>query len=105
MDGGTEGVPVEVIHIVGGGTQNQLLNQFTADACARAVFAGPIEATALGNVLLQARAAGDVSSLSEIRDVVRGSETIGEYTPRDSAAWKMPGDGLCNCATQREITD
>ena len=82
------GVPVEVIHIVGGGTQNQLLNQFTADACARPVFAGPIEATALGNVLLQARAAGDISSLSEIRDVVRGSETIGEYTPRDSAAWE-----------------
>ncbi|MCP4512203.1 MAG: rhamnulokinase, partial [Fuerstiella sp.] len=74
------GVPVEVIHIVGGGTQNQLLNQFTADACVRPVFAGPIEATALGNVLLQARAAGDISSLSEIRDVVRGSETIGEYT-------------------------
>ncbi|MCP4171657.1 MAG: rhamnulokinase [Fuerstiella sp.] len=82
------GVPVEVIHIVGGGTQNQLLNQFTADACVRPVFAGPIEATALGNVLLQARAAGDISSLSEIRDVVRGSETIGEYTPRDSAAWE-----------------
>lgn len=78
---------VEVIHIVGGGTQNQLLNQFTADACTRPVFAGPIEATALGNVLLQARAAGDISSLSEIREVVRSSETIGEYTPKDSAAW------------------
>ncbi|APZ96106.1 rhamnulokinase [Fuerstiella marisgermanici] len=81
------GVRVEVIHIVGGGTQNQLLNQFTADACGRPVFAGPIEATALGNVLLQARAAGDISSLSEIREVVRSSETIGEYTPKDSAAW------------------
>ncbi|MEZ6061222.1 MAG: rhamnulokinase [Planctomycetaceae bacterium] len=78
---------VKVIHIVGGGTQNQLLNQFTADACGRPVVAGPVEATALGNVLLQARAAGDVSSLSEIREVVRRSETIGEYTPKDSAAW------------------
>ena len=78
---------VEVVHIVGGGTQNQLLNQFTSDACGRPVFAGPIEATALGNVLLQARANGDISSLSEIRDVVRSSETIGEYTPKDSAAW------------------
>ncbi len=78
---------VQVIHIVGGGTQNQLLNQFTSDACGRPVFAGPIEATALGNVLLQARANGDISSLSEIRDVVRSSETIGEYTPKDSAAW------------------
>ncbi|MCA9049341.1 MAG: rhamnulokinase [Planctomycetaceae bacterium] len=81
------GTRVEVIHVVGGGTQNQLLNQFTADACGRPVFAGPIEATALGNVLLQARAAGDLSSLSEIREVVRQSETIGEYTPKDSAAW------------------
>lgn len=81
------GTPVEVIHIVGGGTQNQLLNQFTADSCGRPVFAGPIEATALGNVLLQARAAGDISSLSEIREVVRSSETIGEYTPKDTAQW------------------
>ena len=81
------GVPVEVIHIVGGGTQNQLLNQLTADACGRPVITGPIEATALGNVLLQARAAGDLSSLSEIREVVRSSETIGEYTPQNSAAW------------------
>ena len=81
------GTQVDVIHIVGGGTQNQLLNQFTADACGRPVFAGPIEATALGNVLLQARAAGDLSSLSEIREVVRSSETIGEYTPRESVAW------------------
>ena len=92
------GTPVEVIHIVGGGTQNQLLNQFTADACARQVFAGPIEATALGNVLLQARAAGDISSLSEIREVVRRSETIGEYMPRDTAAWEdawQRFQGLC----------
>ena len=81
------GETVEVIHIVGGGTQNQLLNQFTSDACQRPVFAGPIEATALGNVLLQARANGDISSLSEIRDVVRSSEAIGEYTPKDSASW------------------
>ena len=79
--------PVEVIHIVGGGTQNQLLNQFTADACGRPVYAGPIEATALGNVLLQARANGDISSLSEIREVVRSSETIGEYTPKESTGW------------------
>ena len=81
------GTRVEVIHIVGGGTQNQLLNQFTADSCGRPVFAGPIEATALGNVLLQARAAGDISSLSEIREVVRTSETIGEYTPKDTDQW------------------
>lgn len=81
------GVPVTVIHIVGGGTQNTLLNQFTADACGRPVITGPVEATALGNVLIQARAAGDLSSLAEIRDVVRRSETITEYTPRNQASW------------------
>lgn len=81
------GTPIEVIHIVGGGTQNQLLNQFTADACGRPVVAGPVEATALGNVLIQARAAGDLSSLSEIREVVRSSESLGEYTPEISGQW------------------
>lgn len=81
------GVPATVIHIVGGGTQNRLLNQFTADACGRPVVTGPIEATALGNVLIQARAAGDLSTLSDIRDVVRRSESIEEYTPENTVAW------------------
>ena len=81
------GVPVTVIHIVGGGTQNQLLNQFTADACGRPVVTGPVEATALGNILVQARAGGDVATLAEIREVVRRSEPIEEYTPGETAAW------------------
>jgi rhamnulokinase len=81
------GVPVTVIHIVGGGTQNRLLNQFTANACGRPVMTGPIEATALGNVLIQARANGDLSSLTDIRDVVRRSESIEEYTPDNSTEW------------------
>jgi rhamnulokinase len=81
------GVPVTVIHIVGGGTQNRLLNQFTADACGRPVVTGPVEATALGNVLIQARAAGDLSTLADIREVVRRSESIEEYTPANTAAW------------------
>ena len=81
------GVPIEVIHIVGGGCQNQLLNQFAADACGRPVVAGPVEATALGNVMIQARSAGDVSSLSEIREVVRRSEQIDEYNPANKSSW------------------
>ncbi|MEO1999658.1 MAG: rhamnulokinase family protein [Planctomycetaceae bacterium] len=80
-------VPVEVIHIVGGGTQNTLLNQLTADACRRTVITGPIEATGLGNVLLQARAAGEVASLSEMRDIVRAGADIRVFEPRDSASW------------------
>ncbi len=81
------GTPVEVIHIVGGGTQNELLNQFTADATGRPVITGPVEATALGNVLLQARTSGSISTLSQIREVVRASSTMKRYEPRDTAAW------------------
>ena len=81
------GTRVEVIHIVGGGTQNELLNQFTADACGRPVVTGPVEATALGNVLMQARACGELSSLEEIRDVVRRSSELKTYEPRETAAW------------------
>lgn len=78
---------VEVIHIVGGGSQNELLNQFTADACGRPVVAGPVEATALGNVLVQARTSGAITTLSEMRDVVRASSALKHYLPQDQAAW------------------
>lgn len=82
------GVPVEVIHIVGGGTKNDLLNQFTANACGRPVVTGPVEATALGNVLVQARTAGEVGSLTEIRDVVRRSSEMKTYEPADRDVWQ-----------------
>ncbi len=86
------GIPVSVIQIVGGGSQNALLNQMTASACNRPVMAGPVEATALGNVLIQARAAGDLGSLAEIREVVRRSEQITEYTPRNPEDWHAARD-------------
>ncbi|HXU77845.1 MAG TPA: rhamnulokinase family protein [Methylomirabilota bacterium] len=73
---------VEVIHIVGGGSRNAMLNQFTADACNRRVIAGPVEATALGNVLVQARAAGELDSLAELREVVRKSYEVKVFEPR-----------------------
>ncbi len=82
------GVPVEVIHIVGGGSQNHLLNQFTANACGKPVIAGPVEATVLGNVLVQARAAGEIGSLADIRSVVRASSTLTQCEPKDAAAWQ-----------------
>ena len=81
------GTPVEVIHIVGGGTQNELLNQFTANACGKPVVAGPIEATALGNVLIQARAAGELGTPADLREVVRRSSSLKQYEPQDEAAW------------------
>ena len=54
------GQPIDVIHVVGGGSQSSILNQFTADACQRPVLAGPVEATAMGNLLVQVRADGEL---------------------------------------------
>ena len=82
------GVRIEVIYIVGGGARNTLLNQMTADACQRRVVAGPTEATVLGNLLVQARAMGELGSLAEIREVVRQSSELVEYLPDASSAEK-----------------
>jgi rhamnulokinase len=78
---------IETIHVVGGGTQNRQLCQMTADACNRRVVAGPVEATAIGNVMMQAIAAGEVSSIAQAREIVRQSFPVEEYQPHDSAAW------------------
>lgn len=78
---------LETIHIVGGGTQNKHLNQATADACGRRVVAGPIEATAIGNVMMQAIAAGAVSDIAQAREVVGESFSVEEYLPRDGGEW------------------
>ncbi len=93
------GTPVEVIHIVGGGTQNELLNQFTANACGRPVVTGPAEATALGNVLVQARTSGDIGSLSDIRDVVRASSDLKQFDPENEANWRGAAERLAQLAT------
>ncbi|HET6530537.1 MAG TPA: rhamnulokinase family protein [Actinoplanes sp.] len=83
------GRTVDVVHIVGGGARNDLLCRLTADACGRPVLAGPVEATALGNVLVQARAAGAVSGdLSALRAVLRETQQIRRYEPRgDETDW------------------
>jgi rhamnulokinase len=83
------GRPVETVHLVGGGARNELLCQLTADACGLPVLAGPVEAAALGNLLVQARAHGVVGGgLSALRAVVRESFHVVGYQPRgDAAAW------------------
>lgn len=78
---------IDMIHIVGGGTQNHLLNQMTADACNRPVITGPIEATAIGNLLVQAMATGDIDSLADARAVVRNSFEVKRYDPTNPKAW------------------
>ena len=79
---------IEVIHIVGGGTQNRQLCQAAADACGRPVLAGPIEATAIGNLMMQAVAWGDVGSIAEAREVIRNSFPVDRYEPQNQAAWE-----------------
>ena len=69
------------LHIIGGGSQNDLLNQFTADALGIPVWAGPVEATAMGNILVQAMASGEVADMSELREVVRSSVTPRIFEP------------------------
>jgi rhamnulokinase len=78
---------INAVHIVGGGAQNKMLCQFTADATARPVIAGPIEATALGNVLMQAIALGEIASLADARQVVRASFPLATYEPRETQVW------------------
>jgi rhamnulokinase len=75
------------IHIIGGGSQNQLLNQLTADATGRTVVTGPIEATAIGNVIMQAIGLGHLGSLAEARAVVRNSFDVAEYHPTNRGGW------------------
>ncbi len=81
------GRPTDVIHIVGGGSQNALLCQFTADAANQPVLAGPTEAAAIGTVLLQALALGRLSSLSDVREVVLASCELTAYDPHPSPVW------------------
>lgn len=78
---------IRAIHVVGGGSRNALLNQFTADATGRPVYAGPVEATAIGNLLMQVRARGGLGSLADIREVVSRSFPVTVYEPREPAAW------------------
>ncbi|MEI4271226.1 rhamnulokinase family protein [Klenkia sp. LSe6-5] len=83
------GAEVEVVHVVGGGGRNTLLMQLTADACGLPVLAGPVEAAALGNVLVQARAAGTVTGgLPELRALLRATQDVVRYEPGgDPGAW------------------
>jgi rhamnulokinase len=81
------GTRFEEIRVVGGGSQNRLLNQFTADATGRPVIAGPIEATALGNIGMQMLATGTVSSLAEARRVIDRSFPVERFEPSDCDPW------------------
>ena len=78
---------IERLHIVGGGSQSVLLNQFTANALKIPVLAGPTECAALGNILVQAIALGHLESHETAREVVRNSFALKNFTPQNAAQW------------------
>jgi rhamnulokinase len=83
---------IETVHVVGGGAKNALLCQMAADATNRRVVAGPVEATALGNVMMQAVAAGSITGIAQGREIIRHSFEVQEYRPRQPAAWEEAYD-------------
>ncbi|WP_326837934.1 rhamnulokinase family protein [Amycolatopsis rhabdoformis] len=93
------GRPVDVVHVVGGGARNELLCRLTADACGVPVLAGPVEAAALGNVLVQARALGaDLPDLAAMRRLIRETQPLRRYEPRGgnwaAAEERLSGAGV-----------
>jgi sugar (pentulose or hexulose) kinase len=78
---------VATIHIVGGGTQNELLNQMTADATGLSVIAGPVEATVIGNALVQLITLGEIADLPQARQIVATMAELKQYEPGDTAVW------------------
>ena len=78
---------IDTIHIVGGGTQNRLLNQMAADACNRRVVAGPVEATAVGNLMMQAVADGAVGNIAQAREVICQSFAVQQFHPKNPRPW------------------
>jgi rhamnulokinase len=79
---------IEQIRVIGGGSKNRLLNQFTADATGRRVLAGPAEATALGNIAIQILATGEASSLQEVRAIVDRSFPTEAFEPLETDKWE-----------------
>ncbi len=91
------GKKYSVINMIGGGTKDELLCKFTADGTGREVYAGPVEATAIGNILMQAYAAGEFKDVNEARAIVRNSFEIKKYTPdtSDREGWQSAYDKFC----------
>ncbi len=83
-----KGEKINSLNIVGGGCQNRLLNQMAADATGRSVTTGPIEGAAIGNLLVQAQALGEIGGMDELREVVARSEAVNIYEAKPTAAWE-----------------
>jgi rhamnulokinase len=91
--------PVSMLHIVGGGSQNQLLNQMTANATGLPAVAGPVEATVIGNALVQLISLGEIADLAQARQIVADMAELKRYEPEESAVWREAYaryQNLCN---------
>ena len=91
-----KGQRIDTLNIVGGGCKNRLLNQLVADAIDRPVIAGPVEGAAIGNLLVQAMALGDIYSVDELRSIVRCSGSVEEYRPNHTVHWEKSYSRLLN---------
>jgi len=80
--------PIQRLHVIGGGSKNNLLNTFTANATGVTVIAGPSEATAIGNIMLQAKAVGMVADIASMRSTIAASIPVQTFVPQDKAAWE-----------------
>ena len=89
------GRKLDTLHLVGGGCMNKILNQFTANAIHRPVITGPVEATALGNILGQCLAIGAIQSIQEGRDMIRDCTETSTYLPQDEAPWQQAFHKYC----------
>jgi len=79
---------IEVLHVIGGGSKNNLLNQFTSNAVGMPVIAGPSEGTAIGNIMIQAKAAGKVKDIVDMRSVISDNIELNRFEPQDSTLWE-----------------
>lgn len=84
--------PLNVLHIIGGGSKNDYLNQFTSNSTGLRVLAGPQEGTALGNIMVQAKASGEVKDIWEMRQIIANSLDLKEFLPQDKEAWDKAYD-------------
>ena len=94
------GYSLSPVHIIGGGTKNRLLNQFTANATGRTCITGPVEATAIGNLMMQAVALGHMESIRAGRQLIRSSFTVDQYAPETGQDWQASYDKLLQLIKQ-----
>ena len=96
------GSPLETLNIVGGGSQNSLLNQFTANATGRTVVSGPVEATCAGNLIIQLIADGEIDTLVQGRELIAKSSKMELFSPMDAAVWEGGYERYVAVSSDRE---